>query len=262
MAQNIYDRDDFFTAYSQLPRSVHGLEGAPEWPLVRSLLPDLTGRDIADLGCGFGWFCRFAREQGAASVTGYDLSQNMLERARRDTQDDAVCYIQADMERLELPEASFDLVYSSLAFHYIRDFPRLLKTIHAALRPEGRFVFTIEHPIFMASLAPGWIEESNGQKRWPVDHYAVEGERQTDWLAEGVIKYHRRLSTTVNALIEAGFAINRLEEWYPSPEQIAAWPALSEEMERPMLLLVSASVVDLNPKSVHSAAPGAFPAKM
>ncbi len=85
MAQNIYDRDDFFTAYSQLPRSVHGLEGAPEWPVVRSLLPDLTGRDIADLGCGFGWFCRFAREQGAASVTGYDLSQNMLERAPRHT---------------------------------------------------------------------------------------------------------------------------------------------------------------------------------
>jgi ubiquinone/menaquinone biosynthesis C-methylase UbiE len=137
MAQNIYDRDDFFTAYSQLPRSVHGLEGAPEWPFVRSLLPDLTGLDVADLGCGFGWFCRFAREQGAASIIGYDLSENMLERARRDTQDDAVRYVQADMDELTLPEAGFDLVYSSLAFHYIRDFPRLLKTIHAALRPEG-----------------------------------------------------------------------------------------------------------------------------
>lgn len=179
----------------------------------------------------------------------------MLERARRDTDDDAVRYIQADMEELELPKASFDLVYSSLAFHYIRDFPRLLKTIHAALRSEGRFVFTIEHPIFMAPHAPGWIEESNGQKRWPVDHYAVEGERRTDWLADGVIKYHRRLSTTVNALIEAGFAINRLEEWRPSPEQIAAWPALSEEMERPMLLIVSANVVDLDPKSFTALLP-------
>ncbi|MBB4093550.1 class I SAM-dependent methyltransferase [Brucella pecoris] len=250
MAQNIYDRDDFFTAYSQLPRSVHGLEGAPEWPFVRSLLPDLTDRDVADLGCGFGWFCRFAREQGAASVIGYDLSENMLERARRDTQDDSVRYIQADMEALELPEARFDLVYSSLAFHYIRDFPRLLRTIHSALRAQSRFVFTIEHPIFMAPFAPGWIEESNGQKRWPIDHYAVEGERRTDWLAEGVIKYHRRLSTIINALIEAGFAINRLEEWRPSPDQIAEWPALSEEMERPMLLIVSASVVDLKFLSV------------
>ena len=231
------------------------MEGAPEWPFVRSLLPDLTGLDVADLGCGFGWFCRFAREQGATSIIGYDLSENMLERARRDTQDDAVRYVRADMEELTLPEAGFDLVYSSLAFHYIRDFPRLLKTIHAALRPEGRFVFTIEHPIFMAPLTPGWIEDQQGQKRWPVDHYAVEGERRTDWLAEGVIKYHRRLSTTVNALIDAGFSIHQMEEWRPSPEQIEAWPALSEEMERPMLLIVSASVVDLNPKFVHGAAP-------
>jgi len=230
------------------------LEGAPEWPFVRSLLPDLTGLDVADLGCGFGWFCRFAREQGATSIIGYDLSENMLERARRDTQDDAVRYVRADMEELTLPEAGFDLVYSSLAFHYIRDFPRLLKTIHAALRPEGRFVFTIEHPIFMAPLTPGWIEDQQGQKCWPVDHYAVEGERRTDWLAEGVIKYHRRLSTTVNALIEAGFSIHQLEEWRPSPEQIEAWPALSEEMERPMLLIISASVA-LNPKFVHGAAP-------
>lgn len=230
------------------------MEGAPEWPFVRSLLPDLTGLDVADLGCGFGWFCRFAREQGATSIIGYDLSENMLERARRDTQDDAVRYVQADMDELTLPEAGFDLVYSSLAFHYIRDFPRLLKTIHAALRPEGRFVFTIEHPIFMAPLTPGWIEDQQGQKCWPVDHYAVEGERRTDWLAEGVIKYHRRLSTTVNALIEAGFSIHQLEEWRPSPEQIEAWPALSEEMERPMLLIISASVA-LNPKFVHGAAP-------
>ncbi|MBB5700247.1 SAM-dependent methyltransferase [Ochrobactrum daejeonense] len=241
MSQNIYDRDDFFTAYSQLPRSVHGLEGAPEWPYIRSILPDLTAKDIADLGCGFGWFSRFAREQGATSVIGYDLSHNMLERARRDTQDEAIRYVQADMEVLELPQASFDLVYSSLAFHYIRDLRRLLKTIHDALRPGGDLVFTIEHPIFMAPSKPGWIEEKDGRKRWPVDQYAVEGERRTDWLADGVIKHHRRLSTTVNMLIDTGFSLGSLEEWRPSPDQIGAWPALAEELERPMLLIVSAT---------------------
>ena len=241
MAQNIYDRDDFFAAYSQLPRSVYGLDGAPEWPYIRSLLPDLSGKDIADLGCGFGWFSRFAREQGAASVIGYDLSENMLERAQHDTQDNAIRYMQADLETLELPEAHFDLVYSSLAFHYIRDFTRLLNTIHRALRPGSHFIFTIEHPIFMAPLKPGWIVDENQDKYWPVDHYSVEGERRTDWLADGVIKYHRRLSTTVNALLEAGFAINSLEEWRPTSAQIEAMPALRDEVERPMLLIVSAS---------------------
>jgi hypothetical protein len=58
MAQNIYDTPEFFTGYSQLNRSVHGLAGAPEWPAIRTLIPDVYGKRIIDLGCGFGWFAR------------------------------------------------------------------------------------------------------------------------------------------------------------------------------------------------------------
>ena len=67
MTQNIYDNEEFFAGYSRLPRSVEGLDGAPEWPALRAMLPELRGRRVLDLGCGFGWFCRWAREQGAAS---------------------------------------------------------------------------------------------------------------------------------------------------------------------------------------------------
>src|SRR5205085_9964966 len=81
MTQNIYDDAGFFAGYSALPRSIHGLDGAPEWPTLRALLPDLNGLRVLDLGCGFGWFCRYARGAGAASVTGYDVSERMLARA-------------------------------------------------------------------------------------------------------------------------------------------------------------------------------------
>jgi 2-polyprenyl-3-methyl-5-hydroxy-6-metoxy-1,4-benzoquinol methylase len=82
MAQNIYDDPRFFAGYSQLRRSLHGLDGAPEWPAIRAVLPDLKGKRIVDLGCGFSWFTRWAREQGAAHVTGFDLSENMIARAK------------------------------------------------------------------------------------------------------------------------------------------------------------------------------------
>src|SRR5215469_1030360 len=78
MTQNIYDDDDFFRGYCRLPRSVDGLDAAPEWPALRALLPELQGLRVLDLGCGFGWFCHWAREQGAASVLGIDVSENML----------------------------------------------------------------------------------------------------------------------------------------------------------------------------------------
>ena len=80
MAQNIYDNPAFFEGYAQLPRSVQGLDGAPEWPALRAMLPDLTGKSVIDLGCGYGWFCRAARELGASDVTGVDISEKMLAR--------------------------------------------------------------------------------------------------------------------------------------------------------------------------------------
>ena len=240
LAQNIYDDPNFFSDYSQLPRQVHGLDGAPEWPAIRAMLPALTGKRVADLGCGFGWVSRWMRAQNAALVLGIDLSQNMIARAKADTSDPAIEYRIADLETLELPGAAFDLVCSILTFHYVEDFQRLTHMIHRALVPGGDLVFTIEHPIFMAAAHPHWIRDEDGRKSWPVNGYSVEGERRTDWFAKGVLKYHRTLGTTLNTLIGAGFELRRVEEFAPTREQIEQSPELAEELERPMMLLVSA----------------------
>lgn len=240
MAQNIYDRPQFFERYSRLRRSVEGLEGAPEWPSLRAMLPDLRGLRIADLGCGFGWFCRWARANGAARVLGLDLSEKMLDRARAETKDDAVTYAVADLEDLSLPAGGFDLVYSSLAFHYVADAGRLFAAVHRALVPGGHLVFSTEHPIFMAPERPGWLVMDDGRKTWPLDRYFVEGRREAEWLGTRVVKYHRTIGTTLGLLLQAGFRIGHVEEFHPDAQQIAADPALAEELERPMFLLVGA----------------------
>jgi ubiquinone/menaquinone biosynthesis C-methylase UbiE len=239
MAQNIYDHPEFFAGYRRLPRQVQGLDGAPEWPAVRAMLPDLTGKRVLDLGCGFGWFARWAREHGAASVLGLDLSENMLARARADTADPAITYRIADLEELALPDGAFDLAYSALAFHYIADFERLARTVHRSLVPGGLLVFTIEHPILMAASHPHWWTDEDGRRTWPVNRYSVEGERRTDWFTKGVLKYHRTIGSTLNTLIGAGFTIRHVEEFAPTAAQIAENPDLAEEIERPMFPLVS-----------------------
>jgi len=238
--QNIYDDPEFFAGYSRLARSVEGLAGAPEWPALQALLPDLPGLRVVDLGCGFGWFCRWAREQGAAQVLGLDVSERMLARAKASTADAAITYERVDLERLDLPEARFDLAYSSLVLHYIADAARLLAQVHRALVPGGRLVFSTEHPIYTAPTRPGWSSDAEGRKTWPVDRYLVEGPRRTKWLGKGVVKHHRTIGTTLNLLIRSGFTIRHVEEFCPTAEQIAANPALAEERERPMFLLVAA----------------------
>ncbi|WP_131026318.1 class I SAM-dependent methyltransferase [Klebsiella variicola] len=240
MSQNIYDDPQFFAGYATLDRSVKGLDGAPEWPSLQAMLPPITGLRVVDLGCGYGWFCRWAQQQGASQITGFDISLRMLAQAREMTRGDEIVYRCADLQTLTLPANSCDLVYSSLALHYLPDIAPLFATLQQALVPGGTLVFSAEHPIYTAPLQQGWRVDDQGQKSWPVSHYQQEGERVSNWFAEGVIKQHRKLSSWINALIAAGFVLEQLDEWGPSAEQIVQQPALDEEKERPMIFLLRA----------------------
>jgi ubiquinone/menaquinone biosynthesis C-methylase UbiE len=84
-------------------------------------VPDLTGKRVVDLGCGFGWFSHWAAEHGASSVLGLDLSEKMLLRARNGTDDGRIVYERADLETLVFPDAAFAFAYSALAFHHVNE---------------------------------------------------------------------------------------------------------------------------------------------
>ncbi|MCU1365121.1 MAG: Methyltransferase [Ilumatobacteraceae bacterium] len=241
MAQNIYDDPGFFDNYAQLPRSQHGLDAAGEWPAIKALLAAMDGLDVVDLGCGYGWFCRWAAEAGAGSVLGLDVSAKMLQRAAADTDDPRITYRREDLDSVELPEREFDLVYSSLTLHYLADVSRLFGKVASALRPGGRLVCSLEHPLYTAPSQPGFVEHE-GRTVWPLDDYSVEGPRITNWLADGVVKQHRTIATYVNALADAGFAITRMVEWSPTPSDLDEHPDWAIEVHRPPFLLIGARV--------------------
>jgi hypothetical protein len=98
----------------------------------------------------------------------------------------------------------------------------------------------VEHPIYTAPSHPGWVTDESDNHVWPLNRYLDESARITDWLAPGVVKYHRTVATYVNTLIKQGFRILHLEDWGPTTEQIAAWPEIGVERERPFFLLLSA----------------------
>lgn len=265
-SQNIYDDPGFFTAYGTLKRSRQGLAGAPEWPSLRQMIlgsssDTLEQSRVLDLGCGYGWFVRWARENGASYVKGVDISEKMIEKAKSFDTDamiaatGEICYEKHDLERIMLDEdhhcGSYDLVYSSLTFHYIEDLGRLFREIHSSLKKgngsaKGKLVFSVEHPIYSAPVQPAadWIDvkTAGGESQvWPLNSYSEEGLRVTSWLGtDGVGKYHRTTETYVSLLLENGFVLRGLKDWAPSDEDIAANPEWSVERHRPFFLLISA----------------------
>ncbi|KAK9318824.1 S-adenosyl-L-methionine-dependent methyltransferase [Lipomyces orientalis] len=243
MAQNIYDNQEFFNEYSKLARSKKGLQGAPEWPYLRVMVQDIRDLTVLDLGCGFGWFCRWAKEAGARRAHGIDISQNMLSMALAAGSDPAITYEVADLDQVNLPIESFDVVYSSLTIHYLEDPRRLFGQVYNTLSPGGRFVFSVEHPIFTAPTDPSWKKTANGEVFWPLDAYSQEGPRTTDWLAKGVRKYHTTLETYLSLLLDAGFTLKSLKEWMPSDEDLRVHPEWVDERHRPAFLLVAAQKV-------------------
>lgn len=244
MKENKYDDPRFFEKYSQMTRSQQGLAGAGEWRELEKLLPDFHGRRVLDLGCGYGWHCQYAAEHGAACVLGTDISQKMLEAARARNPGPSIEYRQAAMEDLRFPDGSFDVVLSSLAFHYVKDFRPLVRSISRWLTPGGGFVFSVEHPVFTAYGSQDWYYGPDGEiLHFPVDNYYLEGPREAVFLGERVTKYHRTLTTYLDTLLENGFRLTRVVEPQP-PEDMMELPGMRDELRRPMMLLVSAVKVE------------------
>lgn len=238
--RNEYDDEHFFNEYAQMTRSRDGLAGAGEWHQFREMLPPLDGSSVLDLGCGYGWHCKYAVEQGARKVLGIDLSERMIAAARQKNGNARITYQVLSLEDYEYPEAYWDCAVSNLVLHYIEDLASVFRSVYRTLKKGGIFLFNIEHPVFTAGVGQDWICDNSGEPLyWPVDDYFYPGERKTHFLGCDVMKYHHTLTQIINGLLECGFVIDMLEEAHPSQEMMDM-PGMKDEMRRPMMLMIRA----------------------
>jgi 2-polyprenyl-3-methyl-5-hydroxy-6-metoxy-1,4-benzoquinol methylase len=179
-----------------------------------------SGLRVLDVACGHGRVTRALARQGA-TVTGVDISERLLARARQLEKESVpgITYLRADLTTGTLPlTGPFDLVTCNFGLSDIDDLAAALRAVVGVMRAGSAFVFSILHPCF-----PGGGEVSGS---WPGGRgYWAEG----FWLPSGrasalrrqVGANHRMLSTYLNALIDAGLVIDALLE----PEPDAAWRA-------------------------------------
>lgn len=260
MSGNIYDDKTFFDAYAEMGRSRGGLEAAGEWHQLQPLFPDVAGKAVLDLGCGYGWHCRYAAELGAARVVGLDASARMIQRAKqfagtgepsqagnraRAQEAEPACAVEyrvCGIEEYGYPKETYDLVISNLVLHYIEDLESVYRNVKRTLKPGGCFLFNIEHPVFTAGVREDWVYDGNGRPLyWPVDDYYKPGSRETVFLGQKVEKQHHTLTQILNPLLKCGFVLEAVEEALP-PEHMMDLPGMADELRRPMMLLIKAGI--------------------
>lgn len=200
------DYDAFARAYSSA-NETNLLNAWYERPAMVNLAGDVAGRRVLDAGCGSGPLAAALRAKGAL-VSGFDLSARMVALARERLGDDTDLKVADLGERLPYDDDSFDIVVSSLALHYLKDWVAPLTELRRVLRPGGRLVVSVPHPMAYAF---------NYQKR---DYFALTqySEEFEFGGRNAVLTYwHRPLHAMTDAFIESGFRIAVVSEppWSP-----------------------------------------------
>ena len=243
--QNIFDNETFFNGYKALRESDCNANDLIEQPAMRKLLPDLNGKSVLDLGCGYGHNCVDFVGLGAARVVGIDISEKMLAVAEKESADAKIEYRNMSMTDISELSEKFDFLYSSLAFHYVKDFDAFAKAMHSVLNAGGQLLFSQEHPIITATVdgAGHFNKDENGNRiSYTFSNYNQSGERKIHWYVDGVVKYHRTFSDIITALAKAGFVIEEVCEPVPEEWAIQKLPTLAKEYIKPNFLIVKARV--------------------
>jgi len=187
-----------------------------EKPALYGKLPDLKDKSVLCVGCGSGEEVEYLYSLGSKKVIGIDISTGLIDIAKK--QYPQFEFYVMDVENLDFPAESFDLVFSSLTMHYLESWTKALRSINKILKKDGIFLFSFTHPFFSATL-----KQEDEKVKSRVFGYKDFKENNTcevygDYLnfrkveiAIGkdllVTNYHRSLSTIIKEIVTSEFEL-------------------------------------------------------
>ena len=213
--QNIYDNNLFYENFEKIRSNEINFNDIIETPIILGMMPDLRGKKVLDIGCGMGQHAMGYSKMGALSVLGIDISEKMLDFAKKNNSAPNIEYKRLAFEELDTINEKFDIITSSLAFDYVQDFEKLMKQIYAHLNENGKCVFSMSHPMSTAwdGTFDRYTRTETGEKLYAnLRNYGIEGKRQVHWVVDDYELYHRTVSTLINNIISAGFVIEECQE--------------------------------------------------
>lgn len=177
-------------------------------PAMIELAGDVAGRNILDAGCGAGPLSAALRDRGA-QITALDSSRGMVALAQRRLGPDARVLLADLAEPLPFSTGEFDDVVVSLVLHYFEDWSGPLAELHRVLKPGGRLLLSVNHPVIREVV-------------YPQDDYFAISPYTEEYVFDGhtasLTFWHRSLHAMSAAFTQAGFAISVISEPPFSPD--------------------------------------------
>ncbi|MFC7492096.1 MULTISPECIES: class I SAM-dependent methyltransferase [unclassified Knoellia] len=177
-------------------------------PAVLDLLGDVAGRRILDAGCGSGPLLADLTQRGA-NVAGFDASQAMIALARERLGEESDLKIADLTQSLPYDSEAFDDALAVLVLHYLEDWSRPLSELRRVLKPGGRLVVVVNHPVIPPVMYPD------------VNYFATvpnAEEYEFDGVSATLTIWYRPLSAMSEAFSAAGFRISAISEPPVSPD--------------------------------------------
>ena len=232
-----YEQEAFFSNYLKRRSRKDSPNNAIETPIIYELIGDFQNKDVLDLGCGDASFGKDLLERGAATYKGIEGSEQMVDAARKNLSGVNGKVYHHTMESYHYSIEKFDLITSRFAIHYVSDIHHLFQNIHNSLRDEGKFVFSVQHPITTASFKSKITGDRH--ENWIVDDYFLDGERKEPWINQIVVKYHRTIEQYFSALVSSGFIVTELREGKPVREFFSNDEEFQRRLRIPVILAFS-----------------------
>jgi len=232
-----YDDDQFFKNYMKRRSRVDSPNNSIEKPILLELIGDVKGKKVLDLGCGDAAFGVELLQKGCIAYDGVEGSENMAKEATKTLIDTVGTVHLSSMETWNFQTGNYDLIVSRLALHYLADLKDIVRKVHKTLANDGRFVFSVQHPVLTSSIKSAAASASKAD--WIVDDYFNSGERVEPWIDKKVVKYHRTIEEYYQLLKQAGFMIEDIREGTPRVEEFSSENEYKRRMRIPLFLLFS-----------------------
>ena len=208
------------------------------------MLPDITGLSGLDIGCGEGHNTRLLAARGAA-MSAIDIADAFIRHARKSEALEplGIGYHVASAVELPFPDATFDFATGFMSFMDIPETERVLAEARRVLKPGGFLQFSIAHPCFLDIPHRRILRDIKGLAyAFEVgDYFKRSNGAIVEWIfgtappavTQGMAKFkiprfNRTMSQWLNMLVEAGFAIERVEEPRPSDKVVKSCPDLQD----------------------------------